>query len=43
MDKDRFKRIVIRGPNWIGDAVMSEPAVSAVPRLFPRAEVTLLV
>lgn len=43
MDKDRFRRIVIRGPNWIGDAVMSEPAISAVTRLFPRAEVTLLV
>lgn len=40
--KDRIRRIVIRGPNWIGDAVMSEPAISAVARLFPRAEVTLL-
>lgn len=37
------KRIVVRGPNWIGDAVMCEPALSAVRRLFPRAEVTLLV
>jgi heptosyltransferase-2 len=39
---DRIRRIVIRGPNWIGDAVMSEPAISAVRRLFPLAEVTLL-
>lgn len=37
------KRILVRGPNWIGDAVMCEPAVSAVRRLFPRADVTLLV
>jgi heptosyltransferase-2 len=40
---DRIRRILIRGPNWIGDAVMSEPAISAVRRLFPQAEVTLLV
>ncbi|MEK7293817.1 MAG: hypothetical protein AAB049_02460, partial [Nitrospirota bacterium] len=37
------RRIVVRGPNWIGDAVMSEPALSAVRRLFPQAELTLLV
>lgn len=43
MHKDRIRRIVIRGPNWIGDAVMSEPAIGAVRRLFPQAEVTLLV
>jgi heptosyltransferase-2 len=41
--KDRIRRIVIRGPNWIGDAVMSEPAITAVRRLFPGAEITLLV
>jgi heptosyltransferase-2 len=33
----------MRGPNWIGDAVMCEPAVAAVRRLFPQAELTLLV
>src|SRR5687768_4554194 len=36
-------RILIRGTNWIGDAVMSEPALSAVRHAFPRAEITLLV
>jgi heptosyltransferase-2 len=40
--KDTIRRIVIRAPNWIGDAVMSEPAVSMVRTLFPQAEVTLL-
>jgi heptosyltransferase-2 len=40
---DRIRRIVIRGPNWIGDAVMSEPAVREARRLFPSAEITLLV
>ncbi len=43
MRNDSIKRIVVRGPNWIGDAVMSEPALSAVRRLFPQAELTLLV
>jgi heptosyltransferase-2 len=42
MHKDRIRRILIRGPNWIGDAVMSEPAISAVRRLFPLAVITLL-
>lgn len=43
MHNDSTKRIVVRGPNWIGDAVMSEPALSALRRLFPQAELTLLV
>ena len=37
------RRLLVRGPNWIGDAVMCEPALSAVRGLFPEAEVTLLV
>jgi len=36
-------RILIRGTNWIGDAVMSEPALSAIRRAFPKATITLLV
>lgn len=43
MRNDSIKRIVVRGPNWIGDAVMSEPALSALRRLFPQVELTLLV
>jgi len=34
---------LVRGPNWIGDAVMSEPALAALRELFPTAELTLLV
>jgi len=40
--KDTIRRIVIRAPNWIGDAVMSEPTMSMVRMLLPTAEVTLL-
>jgi heptosyltransferase II len=35
-------RVIIRATNWVGDAVMSEPALSAVREAFPDAEVTWL-
>ncbi|MCI1279394.1 MAG: lipopolysaccharide heptosyltransferase II [Nitrospira sp.] len=43
MRKEGIRRIVVRGPNWLGDAVMCEPALSQVRTLFPEAEITLLV
>ena len=43
MRKEGIRRIVVRGPNWLGDAVMCEPALSQVRTLFPQAEITLLV
>ena len=36
-------RIVIRAPNWVGDSVLSVPAMKAVRDRFPNAEITLLV
>jgi len=42
LDKQRVKRLLVRSPNWIGDAVMCEPACGALRRLFPAAEITLL-
>ncbi|MFQ5932412.1 MAG: lipopolysaccharide heptosyltransferase II, partial [Nitrospiraceae bacterium] len=42
MSKESVKRLLVRTPNWIGDAVMSEPALSAVRKLFPSAEITWL-
>lgn len=38
-----IKRLLVRGPNWIGDAVMSEPALAALQELFPMTEISLLV
>lgn len=35
-------RILIRAVNWIGDAVMTTPALLAVRETFPAAEITLL-
>ena len=43
MRKEEIRRIVVRGPNWLGDAVMCEPALTQVRTLFPQAEITLLV
>jgi heptosyltransferase-2 len=37
-----MKRILIRSPNWVGDAVMSLPAVSSVCAKVPEAEVIIL-
>ena len=42
MRKDLVKRIVVRAPNWIGDAVMCTPALLALRDLFPFSEITLL-
>lgn len=34
--------ILIRGANWIGDAVMTLPAVAAVRKTFPTAKISIL-
>lgn len=36
-----INRIVVRGTNWIGDAVMSVPALRELSRIFPDAEIVL--
>jgi heptosyltransferase-2 len=41
--RETIKRILVRGPNWLGDAVMCEPALRGLRRLFPDAQITLLV
>jgi heptosyltransferase-2 len=43
VDRETIKRILVRGPNWLGDAVMCEPALSGLRRLFPDAQIALLV
>jgi heptosyltransferase-2 len=34
-------RVVIRAPNWLGDAVLALPAMTAVRRRFPGAHLTV--
>ncbi|MBI3003759.1 MAG: lipopolysaccharide heptosyltransferase II, partial [candidate division NC10 bacterium] len=36
-------RILVRGTNWVGDALLTTPALAAVRRTFPRAHLSLLV
>jgi len=35
-------KVLVRATNWIGDAVMSLPAIRAIRERFPEAEVTVL-
>jgi heptosyltransferase-2 len=37
----KLDRIVVRGTNWVGDAVMTIPALREIRRLFPDAHITL--
>jgi heptosyltransferase-2 len=36
-----IERIIVRGTNWVGDAVMTVPALRQLRRLFPAAHITL--
>ncbi|MFL6254563.1 MAG: lipopolysaccharide heptosyltransferase II [Pyrinomonadaceae bacterium] len=38
---EKIERVVVRGTNWVGDAVMTVPALRELRRLFPRARLTL--
>ncbi|MFQ5735704.1 MAG: lipopolysaccharide heptosyltransferase II [Thermodesulfobacteriota bacterium] len=37
-----IKKILVRAPNWIGDAVMSLPALECLAALYPCAGITVL-
>jgi heptosyltransferase II len=41
-DPEVVRRILVRVPNWVGDAVMSLPVLAGLQRLFPLAELTVL-
>ncbi len=38
----QFERILVRATNWVGDAVMSIPALAALRNAFPRAHIAIL-
>ena len=42
IDKTRIKKILIVLPNWIGDAVMSVPAISQIRERFPSDRITII-
>jgi len=43
MDFDKINSVLIRGTNWIGDVVMTFPAMAAVRATLPKARITVLV
>ena len=39
--KNSIKSIVVRGTNWVGDSIMTIPALRELSRIFPDAEIVL--
>jgi heptosyltransferase-2 len=37
-----IRRLLVRAPNWMGDAVMCEPALRGLRALFPSVEISVL-
>ncbi len=42
IDKSEIKRILIRSTNWVGDVVMTLPALESVRENFPESHITVL-
>jgi heptosyltransferase-2 len=38
---EQIERVVVRGTNWVGDAVMTIPALRELRRVLPHAHITL--
>jgi heptosyltransferase-2 len=38
---EKIERVVVRGVNWVGDAVMTIPALRELRRILPHAHITL--
>jgi heptosyltransferase-2 len=41
-DRTGVKNILVRAPNWVGDAVMALPVIPGLTCLFPQARITVL-
>src|SRR5260370_26533979 len=37
-----YQKILVRATNWVGDAVMSLPALRAIRERFPQAHIAIL-
>lgn len=42
VNPENIRRLLIRSTNWIGDAVMTTPAVRSIRENFPQAEILIL-
>jgi heptosyltransferase II len=43
LQPETIQRLLVRGTNWVGDSVMSLPALKQVRQVFPKARISLLV
>jgi len=43
LPREGIDKILIRGTNWIGDAIMTLPAVNSIRVTYPRAHIAMLV
>src|SRR6185369_5800942 len=43
VQSESIRRVVVRGTNWVGDSVMTIPALRALRRVLPDANVTLVI
>ncbi len=41
-EADRLRSILVRGPNWLGDAVLALPTLANLRRSFPGARISFL-
>ncbi len=42
LNRDTIRRILIRSTNWVGDAILTTPAIRAIRKNFPHSEITIL-
>ena len=43
LPREGIDKILIRGTNWIGDAILTLPAVAAIRATYPQAHIAVLV
>jgi heptosyltransferase-2 len=43
LNPKRIRNLLIRGTNWVGDSVLSLPALKRARQVFPQAHISLLV
>jgi heptosyltransferase-2 len=42
LEPEKPRRLLVRAVNWVGDAVMTTPAIGRIREHFPQAEITVL-
>lgn len=42
-ERESIKNILVRGTNWVGDSIITIPALRELRRIFPNARISLLV